>query len=102
MPSLAPPRNAAADHSKGPLDKLAYSMAVASRQHVIVWLWLLHDHPHALNVVAGMPPVAPRIEGANEELFLHPDLDCSDGAWNFSRNESLSTDRTFVIEQNSI
>src|SRR5262249_41649772 len=102
MPSLAPPRNAAADHSNGPLDELAYSMAVASRQHVIVWLWLLHDHPHALNVVAGMAPVAPRIEIANEELFLQPDLDCGDGAGKFSRNESLTTDRTFVVEQNSI
>src|SRR5262249_2400453 len=102
MPSLAPPRNAAADHSKGPLDELAYSMAVASRQHVIVWLWLLHDHPHALNVVAGRAPVAPRIEIANQELFLQPGLDCGGGAGKFSRNESLTTDRTFVVEQNSI
>ena len=73
--ALAAPVDLAADLGEGQLDEVAHRMRLAGRQHVIVGLVLLQHPPHALDIVAGMAPVALGIEIAEIELLLRAELD---------------------------
>jgi hypothetical protein len=77
-------------------------MAGAGRQHIIVRLRLLQDHPHAIDVVARMAPVTAGIEIADKELILQARLDGRDRAGNLARDKGFAADRTLMVEQNSV
>ena len=68
-------------------------MRLAGGQHVVVRLVLLQDAPHALDVVAGMAPVALGVEVAEVELVLQAELDRGDRAGDLARDEGLAADR---------
>ena len=38
--------------------KLTNCMILASSNHKVIWLWLLQDEPHTLDIVLGITPVA--------------------------------------------
>ncbi len=77
-------------------------MRLAGRQHVVVRLVLLQHHPHALDIVAGMAPVALGIEIADEQLVLLAGLDRRHRAGDLARDEGLAADRALVIEQDAV
>src|SRR6185437_12019737 len=100
--ALAPPCDLAADDRKRARDELAHRVAVAGREHIVVGPRLLEDHPHALDVVAGVTPVAPGIEISDEQAILPASFDRGHGAGNLARHERFAADRAFVVEQNSV
>ena len=61
--------------AEGDLEKLAHRVLLAGGDDVVVRLVLLQHPPHGLDVVAGEAPVALRVEVAQVELVLQPDLD---------------------------
>src|SRR5947207_14387140 len=77
-------------------------MHLAGRQHVVVWLGLLQDPPHALDIIAGMAPVTSGVEVTDVELLVGPEVDGGDRARHLARDERLAADWAFVIEQYSI
>src|SRR5436190_17934553 len=68
--ALALPDQLPPDLAEGELDELAHRLALAGGQHVVVGGRLLQHPPHALDVVAGMAPVAPGGEVAEIEAVL--------------------------------
>lgn len=57
-PALASPDDPTPDNRERPLNELSYWVRLARCENVIVRFALLHHQPHALDVVAGVPPVA--------------------------------------------
>ena len=100
--ALALPGDAAADMGEGALDELAHGMRLAGRQHVIVGLGLLQHAPHALDVIAGVAPVALGVDVAHVERVLHAEVDGRDGAGNLARDEGLAAPRALVVEKNAV
>src|SRR6185312_32018 len=87
---------------KGEFDELAYRMRLSGGEHIVVGLLLLQHQPHALDIVAGMAPVAPRVEIADIEAVLAPPGDRRDRAGDLARDESLAAARPLVIEQDAV
>src|SRR5580700_8606709 len=96
------PDDAAADAGERLFDEFAHRMRFACRQHKIVGIVLLHDPPHAFDIVAGMAPIALGIEVAEEQRRLLAELDGRHRAGDLARHEGLAADRAFVIEQDAV
>src|SRR4051794_28141436 len=90
------PDDLAPDLGKGELDELAHAVGLAGRQHVVIRLLLLEDAPHPLDVVTGVAPVAPRVEIADPEPVLQPELDRGHRAGNLAGDEGLTAQRALV------
>ena len=73
--ALALPDELAADLGEGALEELAHAVGLAGRQHEIVGAVVLQDAPHALDIVAGMAPVAQGVEVAHPQPVLQAELD---------------------------
>src|SRR5207248_8939568 len=69
------PFDGSADAGEGLFREFTNRMLLARRQHVIVGLRLLHDEPHALDIIAGMPPIALGGKIAEKQLALQAELD---------------------------
>ena len=67
--------------------------AFAGREHVVVGLVLLQHQPHALDIVAGVAPVALGVEIAEIELLLQAEFDARHRARDLARDEGLAADR---------
>ena len=96
------PLDGPADLAERQLDELTYRMGLAGRQHVVVGLLLLEDAPHALDIVAGVTPVALGVEVAEIKAVLIAALDGRDGARDLAGHEGFAADRRFVIEQDPV
>src|SRR5262249_49850385 len=98
----AAPFDSATDMAECELHELPYRMRLARRQHVVVGLGLLHDQPHAFDIVAGVAPVTLCIEIAEIERLLPVGLDGGNGPRDLACHESLAAHRAFMIEQNAV
>mmetsp|Transcript_10308 Transcript_10308/g.32592 ORF Transcript_10308/g.32592 Transcript_10308/m.32592 type:complete len:266 (-) Transcript_10308:635-1432(-) len=65
---------------KGELDEVANRVCNSRRHDVVVRLVLLHHHPHHLDVVAGVAPVALCVNVAHVQCLLQPLVDPGHGA----------------------
>ena len=83
---------------EGPFDKGTHRRRLAGREHEVVRLVGLQDHPHAADIFAGMAPVALGIEIAEKQLLLAAELYRRCGARNLARHERLAAQRAFVVE----
>ena len=54
--------------AKRPLDEFPHRMRLAGCQHIVIGLRLLQNSPHAVNIIAGMAPVALGFEVAQKQL----------------------------------
>src|SRR5690242_4178751 len=99
---LAAPPNRAADFAKGELHELADRARLAGGQHEIVGLVRLQDRVHALDIVAGMAPVALGFEIAEIDGVFQAELDAGDASGDLARDEGFATDRAFMVEQDAI
>ena len=91
--ALAAPFDGLADVAEGELDEFAHGVRLAGRQHVVVGLVLLQDPPHALDIVAGVAPVALGVEIAEIERLLVAELDRRHRARDLAGDEGLAADR---------
>mmetsp|Transcript_42810 Transcript_42810/g.130196 ORF Transcript_42810/g.130196 Transcript_42810/m.130196 type:complete len:369 (+) Transcript_42810:193-1299(+) len=96
------PLDRGANNRESLLHELTNRVSLASRQHVIISLILLKHHPHALNIVAGMAPIALGINIAKVQAFvnllLNPRHSCSD----LTCHECAATTRRLVVEKDTI
>ncbi len=100
--ALAFPADGDAGFGKGALHEFAHRVGFAGREHVIITLCLLKDAPHALNIIARMPPVPLRIEIAEIEHILQAVMDGGYGARDLARHEGFTTQGAFVIEEDAV
>src|SRR6185437_16204112 len=77
-------------------------MSFAGGQNIIVGNILLHNSPHALDIIAGMAPVALGIEVPDVKHILYAQMNARHGAGNLTRDKRLTANRTLMIEKNSI
>jgi hypothetical protein len=84
--------------SKGEFHKLSHAVAFAGSEHIVVGLGLLHDQPHAFDIVARMAPVPPGVQVAEIEFGLLAQLDGRHSAADLAGHEGLATDGALVIE----
>ena len=69
------------------VEQLADRVRLAGRDHVVVGLVLLQHHPHGLDVVARVAPVARRVEVAERDAVLEPELDARDRVGDLAGHE---------------
>src|SRR5262249_53506039 len=96
------PDDFAADFGKSSFDELAHRMCFPRRQHIIVWIILLHHEPHAFDVVARVTPVPFGVEIAEIKLILHLMMDCRYRAGDFARDESFATDWALMVKEDAV
>src|SRR5665213_1231455 len=72
------------------LDELADAILLASGYDEVLRLLLLEHEPLHLDVVAGVAPVAFRVEVAEEELSLQTHLDAGETASDLAGDEGLA------------
>ncbi len=72
------------------VEEVADGMGLASRQDVVVRFVLLEHHPHSLDIILGVAPVAFGIEVAEVKLFLQAELDPGQGSGDFAGHERLA------------
>src|SRR5262249_31231483 len=64
-----------ANFGEGTLDELSDRMGFAGCQNVIVGLGLLHDAPHAFDIVACVSPIALGIQISQKQFVLEAKMD---------------------------
>mmetsp|Transcript_10309 Transcript_10309/g.32597 ORF Transcript_10309/g.32597 Transcript_10309/m.32597 type:complete len:337 (-) Transcript_10309:231-1241(-) len=87
---------------KGELDEVANRVCNSRRHDVVVRLVLLHHHPHHLDVVAGVAPVALCVNVAHVQCLLQPLVDPGHGASDLSGDEGGTAPRGLVVEQDPV
>src|SRR5581483_5184413 len=85
------------DVAEGRLDEVADTVRDAARDDVVVRLLLLQHQPHRADVVAGVAPVAARLEVAEPELSFEPEADRGGGAADLARDEVERPARGLVV-----
>src|SRR5690606_30979756 len=85
--ALPLPHDTPANFGKGQFDKFPHGMGFARCQHIVVRLVLLDDPPHALDIIARMSPITARIDIAEKQNILQPELNGSNGPCDLACNE---------------
>mmetsp|Transcript_14834 Transcript_14834/g.30585 ORF Transcript_14834/g.30585 Transcript_14834/m.30585 type:complete len:350 (-) Transcript_14834:231-1280(-) len=96
------PFNLSVDHGKGSLDEFTDSVGFSRGQYVIIGFVLLKHSPHTFNIITGVSPITLSVEVTQEKSFLLAFANGSNGGGDFTSDESSSTTRRFVVEQNSV
>src|SRR5215510_13629405 len=95
--ALALPHDLPVDMAEGDLHEFAHRPGLAGREHVVVGSILLQDPPHALDVIACMPPIALGLQITEVEALVKSDLDPGDRARNLAGHKRLAPDRALVV-----
>ena len=82
--------------------ELADRMRLTGRDHVVVRIFLLEHQPHRLDVLLGVPPVALRVEVAQEEVLLCAGQDRHDAARDLPRDERAPAPGRLVVEEDPV
>lgn len=100
--STSPPLYLCTDFSKCPLDKLPDTVGLTCRKDKVLGNILLKHEPHTPDIVLRMSPVTLRIEISYIKCFLQSEVDARDRTRNLTCDKCLTTDRRFMIEEESI
>src|SRR5258706_134377 len=84
------------------LHEIAHAVLLAGGDHEVLGLLLLQHQPLHLDVILGVAPVALRIEVAQEERVLQPQLDARERARDLARDEGLAAHRALVVEEDAV
>ena len=82
--------------------ELADGMGFAGSEHEVVGDLVLENAPHALDIVAGMAPVAPGVEIADPQALLQAELDRGHGTADLAGDEGLAAEGALVVEQDAV
>ncbi|CAA7613533.1 Phytase family (modular protein) [Candidatus Terasakiella magnetica] len=99
---LAAPAQGDTDLGEGQFDEFAHAVGFAGGEDEIIGLVVLQDAPHAIDVIAGMAPIALGFEVADVKSVLEPEMDGGDGAGDLAGDEGLAAGRPFVVEQDAV
>ncbi len=84
------------------LDEATHALLPPRGDHEILGCRLLQHPPLHLHVVAGVTPVAPGIEVAQEQARLQTSSDARHAAGDLAGHEGFTAARTFVVEQDAV
>src|SRR5712692_4607779 len=90
------------DLARRRVHEVAHAVLLAGGDDEVLGLLLLQDQPHHLDEVARMAPVALRVEVAEEEALLQPQLDARQRARDLARDEGLAAHRALVVEEDPV
>ena len=90
-----------ADVPERQLHELADAVRLAGGDHEVVRLVLLEHQPHRLDVVPGVAPVALRVEVAERQLALKPELDRGGAVGDLASHELEAATLALVVEEDS-
>src|SRR6185437_1709562 len=93
---FSPPDDATANDPESPLYEFPHSVRFARRENIVVGLVLLQHEPHAFDIVAGVPPIALRIEVPDEQRSGQPQLNGRNRSTHLPRNERFTAKGAFV------
>src|SRR5688572_24619276 len=99
--AVAAPGDLPADHREGAFDQFAHGVRFAGGQHIVARLRLLEHHPHAIDIVALVAPVAARIQVPYVALFLLPVIHRGNAPLHLTRAEWLAAALALVLEWNA-
>lgn len=77
-------------------------MGLSSGENEIIGLVLLKHTPHTLDVVTGVSPITLGVQVTEVEALLLTERDFGDGTRDLSGDESSSTSRRFVVEEDTV
>ncbi|MNE82828.1 hypothetical protein D3C80_1795880 [compost metagenome] len=77
-------------------------MCLAGCEHIVLGYFLLHDAPHAFNIIARMPPVPLCVEIAKTQLAHEAAFDGGNAARDFPRDECLPANGALMVEENAV
>src|SRR6187551_57777 len=83
------------------LGELQDRVLLASREDEILGLVLLQHHPHALDVVPRVAPVALRVEVAQTQVVSEAELDPRNAVAHLPRHELQATPGRLVVEEDA-
>jgi hypothetical protein len=89
------------DVAERDLHELADGMTDASGDDVVIRLVLLQHQPHRAHVVAGIAPVALRVEIAERQMIGQTELDPRHAIGHFARHELQPAAWRLVVEQDA-
>jgi GDPmannose 4,6-dehydratase len=90
-----------ADVGEREVEEVADGVGLAGGDDVVVGLVLLQHAPHRLDVVAGVAPVAARVDVAERQLVLQAVVDARHGPTDLARDELLAASRRLVVEEDA-
>ena len=100
--TLTLPDNGHANLSKGQLNKLADRAGLVGGNDIVIWGVLLQHEPHHLDIVAGVAPVALRVQVAQHNVLLQAQADLGHGARDLASDKRLTTARALVVEEDAV
>ena len=77
-------------------------MLLAGRNDKVLRLLLLHNQPHTLHIILGIPPVAQGIHIAKLQMILDSLCDSARRKGNLPGDKILSTTLRFMVEQDTV
>ena len=83
-------------------DEFAHAVLLAGGDHEILGLFLLQHQPLRFHVLAGVAPVAPRLEVPEIEAVFEAEADPRKRTRDLAAHESLAPHRGFVVEQDAV
>mmetsp|Transcript_21097 Transcript_21097/g.50915 ORF Transcript_21097/g.50915 Transcript_21097/m.50915 type:complete len:248 (+) Transcript_21097:397-1140(+) len=84
------------------LYKRPHSVCLPRGQDVVIRSIVLEHHPHTLDVVTGMSPIALGINVTKVQALIQPLTNASDGNGDLARDEGGTSAGRLVVEKNAI
>mmetsp|Transcript_174241 Transcript_174241/g.553180 ORF Transcript_174241/g.553180 Transcript_174241/m.553180 type:complete len:249 (+) Transcript_174241:260-1006(+) len=98
----------AAPHDRPPAEleaeraELAHAVLPVGGHHVVIRRLLLHHHPHRLDVVARVAPIAQGVQVAQQDAVPAARHDLSDVGGHLLGDEGASAARRLVVEEDAV
>lgn len=99
---LSFPNDSDTDMSESLLDEFTNGMGLSSSENEIIRFVLLKHSPHSLDVITGVSPITLGVQVTEVEALLLTERDFCDGARDLAGDESSSTSRRFVVEEDTV
>src|SRR5579883_1336868 len=77
-------------------------MGLSCSDDIVIWCGCVQHHPHRFHVIAGVAPIPSRLQVAQVELLLKPQLNAAQGPRDLPRDECLTPAFGLVVEQDAI
>src|SRR5579859_1640418 len=100
--ALAAPLDGKPDLARRRVHEIAHAVLLARGDDEVVGLLLLQDHPHHLDEIARVAPVALRVEVAEVQAILQAELDARERPRDLARDEGLAADGALVVEEDAV
>ncbi len=102
MESFAFPAEGNGSMTKGSFDEFADRMGFSGRDDIVVCLLLLEHHPHCLDIIPCIAPVALCVEVAKVDFVCSACEYSCDAGGDLAGDECLGASGRFVVEEDAV